>query len=107
VDVPEEDLDKIAHIALPLGKDAMIMATDTLESLGQSLTIGNNHYIYLETDAAAEAERLFEGLSEGGRVDMPLQGTEWAEQYGVCTDRFGVQWMIGYTGNRSSELPKQ
>jgi PhnB protein len=95
--VPEGELDKIAHIALPLGGENMLMATDTLES--QPLTAGNNFYIHLETDDVQEAERVFEGLSNGGSVEMPLETTEWAEKYGSLRDRFGVQWMISYTGN--------
>jgi PhnB protein len=93
--VPEHELDRIAHIALPLGKDGLLMGTDTLEPL----TVGNNFYITLEADSAAEAERLFAALSAGGRVEMALQKTQWAELYGSCADRFGVQWMIMYTGN--------
>jgi PhnB protein len=95
--VPEGELDKIAHIALPLGGENMLMATDTLES--QPLTAGNNFYIHLETDDVQEAERVFQGLSNGGSVEMPLETTEWAEKYGSLRDRFGVQWMISYTGN--------
>ncbi len=97
--VPKEDESKIAHIALPLGRDNMLMATDALESLGQSLTVGNNFYIMIGAESAEEAEQLFEALSDGGKVEMPLQQTEWAEKYGMCTDRFGVQWMISYEGN--------
>lgn len=97
--VPEKDLDKIMHISLPLGKNAMLMGTDAMESMGQSLAAGNNFSISLETDSAAEAERLFARLSDGGRVDMPLGKTEWAERFGACADRFGVQWMLNYSGN--------
>jgi PhnB protein len=97
--VPEADLDKIAHIALPLGAGNMLMGTDTLESLGQTLTVGNNSYIMLEADSAEEARRVFAALSDGGRAEMPLQRTEWAEEYGICADRFGVQWMVSYTGD--------
>jgi PhnB protein len=43
--------------------------------------------------------RIFDGLAAGGSKQMPLQQTEWAEKYGSCTDRFGVQWMVSYTGN--------
>ena len=98
MNVPEKDHEKIAHIALPLGGGAMLMATDTLESLGQKLIVGNNHYITLETDSPEEADQLFNGLSAGGRVEMPLQKTEWAEKYGICSDRFDIQWMVSYTG---------
>lgn len=96
--VPEADLDKIMHMAMPLGPN-MLMATDSLESLGQKLVVGNNYSIMIETESMEETTRLFDGLSDGGKVDMELQGTEWAESFGVCSDRFGIQWMISYPGN--------
>lgn len=98
--VPDRDLDKIANVALPLGNDTTLMGTDALESLGHELNAGNNFSITLETDTAEEAERLFTGLAEGGKVTMPLAETQWAEKYGMCTDRFGIQWMFNYTGSR-------
>ena len=97
--VPEKDLNKLAHIALPLGNGSLLMATDTLEGSGRPLQKGNNFYISLEPDSADEAKRLHAALSEGGNVEMPLQKTEWAEAYGICEDKFGVQWMVNYTGN--------
>lgn len=97
--VPEPEQDKLAHISLPLGRDGVLMGTDAVGSQADSLTVGNNFYITLTAETAAEAERLFEGLSAGGRIEMPLQKTEWAEQYGACVDRFGVQWMVSYTGD--------
>jgi PhnB protein len=96
--VPEQDLDRIMHIALPLGPDTMLMATDAVESMGQPLNAGNNFSISLEAESAAEAETLFGRLSDGGTISMPLQKTEWAEKFGACTDRFGVQWMLNYSG---------
>ena len=97
--VPEQDLNKLAHIALPLGKGNMLMATDTLDGWGRPLTMGNNFYISIEPESAEEAQRLHAALSAGGKVEMPLQKTEWAEAYGICEDKFGVQWMVNYTGN--------
>lgn len=97
--VAEADLDKIAHIALPLGPDNVLMATDHLDSLPKEFVPGNNFSISLETDSVEEAERLFEALSEGGQIGMPLQKTSWAERYGMCVDRFGAQWMVNYTGD--------
>lgn len=99
MEVPESDLEKIAHIALPIGASGLLMGTDTLESLGQTLTPGNNHYIYIELESPEEGERLFPALAEGGSVEMPLGKTEWSELYGICTDRFGIQWMLDYTGS--------
>lgn len=93
-----EDRDKIAHIALPLGNGHILMGTDALESMGQSLTFGNNSYIALEADTPEEADRVFSALSDQGGVEMELQKTQWAEKYGSCSDRYGVQWMVSYTG---------
>lgn len=103
---PEVELDRMAHIALPLGNGTMLMASDTLPSMGHRLTVGNNFSISLAPDSGAEAERLFDGLSQGGQVEMPLQQTVWAEKFGTCTDRFGVQWMISYAGNVQFTPPK-
>lgn len=97
--LPEEDLDRIMHIALPVGNGDLLMGTDALKSMGQSANFGNNHYVFIETDSAEEATRLFAKLSEGGSIEMPLEKTEWAEKYGACRDRFQVQWMVNYTGD--------
>lgn len=98
VNVPEEERDQIAHIALPLGPNHMLMGTDVLESDDRTLTIGNNFSITISAESAEEAANLFEALSDGGQVEMPLQETDWAEQFGHCVDKFGVRWMIDYTG---------
>jgi PhnB protein len=97
--VPEADLDRIAHMALPLGPNNMLMATDWLDSFPGEFIAGNNFYVTIEPDSLDEAERLFAALSADGQVGMPLQKTEWAERHGQCTDRFGVQWMLDYSGN--------
>ena len=97
--VPDEDAVKVAHAALPLTNGSLLMGTDTLASQGQELTPGNNISIALEAGSEEEAEKLFGALSAGGNAVMPLAKTEWAERYGMCIDRFGVQWMVNYTGS--------
>ena len=96
--VPEHEKDKIMHIALPIGKNNVLMATDALESMGQKLTLGNNFYITIQPESKGEAERLFNGLSAGGKVEMPLQDMFWGAYFGAFRDRFGVQWMINFDG---------
>jgi PhnB protein len=96
--VPESERQKVAHVALPLG-NSMLMASDVAGPQSESLKIGNNVYISLTSDNAEEAERVFNSLARGGSTEMPLQQTEWAEKYGICTDKFGIQWMMSYTGN--------
>jgi PhnB protein len=97
--VSEKDKNKIAHIALPLADGSLLMGTDVVESMGKPVIMGNNYYITLEAESSEEADKIFNGLSAGGNVEMPLQKTEWAEKYGSCVDKFGVQWMVDYTGD--------
>lgn len=89
-------LDRIAHIALPLG-DSMLMASDVTRP--GDFKIGTNTYVAVEADNGEEADRVFDGLAAGGRVEMPLQKVEWAEKFGICVDRYGVQWMVSHTGD--------
>lgn len=97
--ISEADLDKIAHISLPLGPDNLLSATDFVDAFPGEFVAGNNFYITLEPESEEEADQLFEALSAGGEVEMPLQKTAWAEKYGTFKDRFGVQWMMNYTGD--------
>lgn len=97
--VAADELDKIAHVSLPVGPHNRLMGTDVVGAQGRSLTMGNNFSITLEPESADEADRVFDALSTGGKVEMPLGKTEWAEKYGMCTDRFGVQWMMNYAGS--------
>lgn len=92
--VPAEVRDKIMHIALPIGKDNILMATDALESMGHPLKMGNNFYISISADTEKEADKLFNGLSAGGTVTMPLARAFWGAYFGMFTDKFGVQWMV-------------
>ena len=94
------DRQKIMHVALPVGTGNVLMATDALESMGQTLLVGNNFYIAIHPDSEAEATRLFDRLSVGGRVTMPLQKTFWGAYFGMFADKFGIQWMINYVLNQ-------
>lgn len=98
--LPEEDQNKIMHIALPLPGGAIFMATDALESMGHPLTVGNNFHISLTVDSEGEADKTFASLSAGGHITMPLQKTFWGSYFGMVTDKFAVQWMISYDGHQ-------
>jgi PhnB protein len=97
VSIPKEDEDKIMHIGLPITKDQVLMATDALESLGQQLTQGNNAHISIHPHSKEEADRLFNALSAGGTVEMPIGDQPWGDYYGSFRDRFGVQWMVNHS----------
>lgn len=98
--VPTHEQDKIMHIALPIGRETILMATDALESMGQTLKLGNNFHLSIDTESAEEATSLFNALSTSGQVKMPLQQTFWGAYFGMLTDPFGIQWMVSYDANQ-------
>jgi PhnB protein len=102
MNIPAEDHDKIMHIGMPFGPDGLLMGTDTLESLGQKLVQGNNVYISLQPDTKEEADRIFNALSEGGDVEMPIADQMWGDYYGSLTDKFGTRWMVNYSAPKES-----
>jgi uncharacterized glyoxalase superfamily protein PhnB/uncharacterized protein YndB with AHSA1/START domain len=93
---PLSDQDKklILHIELPILGGHVLMGTDAPESMGFKMNFGNNVHIMLEPDTRAETKKLFDALSEGGKITMELQDMFWGAYYGSCTDKFGVQWMF-------------
>ena len=94
----EEDKNLVMHVMLPILNGHQLMGSDCSESMGFSLKFGNNSYINLEPDTRAETERLFNALSEGGKVEMPLQDMFWGDYFGSLADKFGVQWMFNCAG---------
>ncbi|HAY35332.1 MAG TPA: VOC family protein [Bacteroidetes bacterium] len=95
--VPDSEKDKIMHISLPVSKETTIMGSDSSEAFGQSTVIGNNFSISINTDSKEEADRFFKGLSEGGKVTMPMSNTFWGAYFGMFTDKFGINWMVSYS----------
>ena len=95
--VPEKEKDMLMHVSLPVGKVNSLMATDALDSMGHKLIVGNNIQLSLEAESKDEAEKLFKGLSAGGKVTMPLNDTFWGAYFGMLVDRFGIQWLVNYT----------
>lgn len=96
VKIAENELDKIMHIALPIGDGGILMATDSLESMGQNPIAGDNFSIAVSAKSKEEADAIFNGLSEGGKVEMPLADAFWGAYFGMCEDKFGIQWMVDY-----------
>lgn len=102
VKIRKEDENKIMHIGLPVSEDDVLMASDTLESLGQKLVPGNNVYISVHPDSKAEADRIFGALSAGGAIEMPIADQPWGDYYGSFKDKFGIQWMVNYSPPKKS-----
>lgn len=90
----DADNNLVMYVALPILGGHVLMGTDAPESMGFTVKQGNNMYINLEPDTRAETDRLFQALSDGGKVEMPLQEMFWGGYFGSLTDKFGMQWMF-------------
>jgi PhnB protein len=90
----EAEKQMVMHVELPILGGHVIMGTDAPESMGFTCKPGNNLHLNLEPDTRAEADRLFNALSAGGKVETPMQDMFWGAYFGSCTDRFGINWMV-------------
>jgi PhnB protein len=95
-----DDLNKIANVALPIVDNTILYGSDTPDPVNFGVKAGDQVQINIETESAEEAEHLFNDLTVGGDVKMPLAETEWAERFGILTDKFGIQWMVNYSGEK-------
>ncbi len=92
----EEDKQKIMHISLPISKETRLMGSDTGGEWASKTTIGNNISISITAHTKAEADRLFNSLSTGGNVTMPIEDMFWGDYFGMCTDKFKINWMVSF-----------
>lgn len=95
----QSEINKIMHISLPIGGESFLMGSDRPKSYGP-INKGDNAYVAIKADSEEEATKLFNGLSAGGVITMPLAKAFWGDFFGMFNDKFGVQWMINYAYNR-------
>lgn len=93
--MPEAEGNKIMHVSLPIG-NTILMGSDTGGEWGPSTIIGNNIAISISADSREDADQIFNGLAKGGQVSMPMADTFWGDYFGMCTDQFGINWMMSY-----------
>lgn len=91
----ESESEKIMHVTLPISDNHVLMGSDTSETHGL-VTFGSNFSISINAESKEEATALFDGLSAGGQITMPLQDTFWGAYFGMFVDKFGIQWMVNY-----------
>jgi PhnB protein len=92
--VPAAAKDKIMNVHMPITEEVHLMGADSVAGIGDPLVVGNNFNISAVADTKAEADRVFAMLGEGGTVTMPMANAPWGPYFGMCTDKFGIQWMI-------------
>ena len=93
--VAENDANKIMHIALPIGKN-FLMANDVPESMGQVNERENRSKIFISTKSKEEADKLFNGLSAGGTIEVPISDSPWGSYFGMFRDKYGIEWMVDF-----------
>jgi PhnB protein len=95
--IPENDADRIMHIALPIGKTSALMGSDTLTMMGRVTENDNRNTIFYSAESREEADKLFNGLSAGGKIEMPIAEGPLGSYFGMFADKYGIQWMVEFT----------
>lgn len=94
--IPDSEKEKIMHVSLPISGETVLMGGDSSETFGCVAEFGNNIALSVNTNSQEEATRIFNELSLGGKVTMPLDKTFWGAFFGMFTDKFGINWMVNY-----------
>ena len=101
----ENDANKIMHIALPIGKNFLI-ANDVPESMGQVNENENRSKISISAESREEADKLFNGLSAGGSIEVPISDSPWGSYFGMFRDKFGIEWMVDFDPKYNGQIEK-
>ena len=101
--VAENEANKIMHIALPIGKN-ILMANDVPEIMGKTNENENRSKISISTESKEEADKLFNGLSAGGNIEMPIANSPWGSYFGMFRDKYGIEWMVDFDSNYNGKV---
>jgi PhnB protein len=96
--VDEKDREKILLITLPIGESNLLIANDVPEFLGRVNERENRSKISISAESKEEADKLFNGLSVGGEIEMPLSDSPWGSYYGMFRDKYGIEWIVSFDG---------
>jgi PhnB protein len=97
VSLSEEDKTKIMHVSLPISAETVLMGSDTGGEWAPDIIVGNNFSLSVSVESIDKAKNIFNKLSAGGQVTMPLEKTFWSDAFGMCTDKFGINWMVSFS----------
>lgn len=91
------------HVSLPMGNGSVLMGSDSGGEWAPSTIIGNNISLSLNAKSQDEADRIFNALSAGGTVTMPMAKTFWGDYFGMCKDKFDINWMMSFNENAAKK----
>ena len=98
--IAEKEENKIMHIALPIG-NCMLMGNDVPEFMGRTNENENRSKIAITAESKEEADKLFNGLSAGGQVEMPIGDSPWGSYFAMFRDKYGIEWMVDFNANNN------
>ncbi|MEO5790232.1 VOC family protein [Gelidibacter sp.] len=101
--VAEKEANKIMHIALPIGNN-VLMANDVPESMGRVNENENRSKISVHAQSREEADSIFNGLSAGGAIEVPIGDSPWGSYFGMFRDKFGIEWMINFDPKQNGKV---
>ena len=101
--VTEKEANKIMHISLPIGKN-VLMANDVPESMGKTNENENRSKISISAESKEEADRLFNGLSVGGQIEVPIVDSPWGSYFGMFRDKYGIEWIVDFDPKYSGQI---
>ncbi len=99
--IPENELNKIMFIELPIGNNKL-MANDVPSSMGTVNENENRSKIAISIDNKVEADKLFNGLSQGGQIEMPIMDSPWGSYFGMLRDRYGIEWTVEFDSKKTT-----
>ena len=94
--VPENEANKIMHLALPIGSTNVMLANDVPEFMGRVNESENRSKIAVSAESREEATQVFNGLSAGGEVEGPIGDSPWGTYAGMFRDKYGIEWIVEY-----------
>ena len=94
--VSDADANKIMLIALPIGANHVLMANDVPSFMGKVNENENRSKIAVSTDTKAEADAIFNGLSSGGHVEVPMDQSPWGTFFAMFRDKYGIEWTVEF-----------
>ena len=92
--VAESDANRLMYVALPIGKSNVLLGSDVLEIMGRVTENDNRNTISISAESREEADKLFDGLSKGGSIEMPIADGPLGSYFGMFADKYGIQWMV-------------
>lgn len=101
---PEEEANKVMHIALPIGKTNVLMGSDVPNVLGKVNEQENRSKISISAESKEEADHLFNGLSAGGNIEMPIADSPWGSYFGMFRDKYGIEWMVDFDSKYNGQV---